>query len=104
LASVPGLIAAWGFHEGNANNTINIVKGILNGTRIGEALAYISSAPVGNSSVYFYAERSSGLNQAFADDDVNLIYGTIGFRITNGRLDGNSVSNYIQALASINLN
>ncbi|PTM02970.1 MAG: hypothetical protein DA405_11760 [Bacteroidetes bacterium] len=59
LASEPGLIAAWDFNEGNASNTINDVKGLLNGTRIGGALTELSSAPVGNSSTYLYGTQSA---------------------------------------------
>jgi len=55
-------------------------------------------------SAWIYPERSSGLNHVLAHVDVNLISGAFGFRITNGRLDGNSAGNSTQALASINLN
>jgi gliding motility-associated-like protein len=74
LAAEPGLIAAWDFNEGNANNTINDVKGILNGTRIGGALTELSSAPVGNSSVYFYGSQTSTplIMQELQKDSVSI--------------------------------
>ncbi len=74
LATEPGLIAAWDFNEGNASTTINDVKGALNGTRIGGALTELSSAPVGNSSIYLYgAQSSSPLNMQQAQTDAVTI-------------------------------
>lgn len=55
-------------------------------------------------SIWMKPERASGLNQVMTQDAASLVYGAFGFRITNGRLDGNSAGNSSQALANITLN
>ena len=59
LANETGLLSAWNFNEANSAGTIADVKGLRDGTRIGGALTDISSAPVGNSSVYLYGSQTS---------------------------------------------
>ncbi len=55
-------------------------------------------------SIWFYPERSVGLNQIFTHDAISLTYGSFGSRVSNGTLLAGTAGNSTQLLSSVPLN